>query len=184
MADISKITVNSQTYDIKDAEARKMIENLSGYTKYLGVTTTALSDGATTNPITIEGKQVTASAGDIANYGSKEFIFNGTAWQEFGDLSGLKALAYKDSASGSFTPSGNITDISTSVTLNSTTISTITGVGTLPSWTGTVANETLTIGWSAGSLPSKQDNVSVATSVKSASTTANFSGKSGTVSVS
>ena len=69
---------------------------------YLGVTTTALTDGATTNPITINGEQVTAKKGNIANYGSKEFIFNGTAWQEFGDLSALGALAYKDSATGSF----------------------------------------------------------------------------------
>lgn len=104
MADLSKITLPSgTTYDIKDATAREMIEGLSGYTKYLGVTTTAISDGDTTNPITINGESVTAVNGDIANYQSKEFIFNGTAWQEFGDLSGLGDLAFKDTASGSGT---------------------------------------------------------------------------------
>ena len=102
MADLSKITLPSgTTYDIKDATAREMIEDLSGYTKYLGVTTTALTDGSSINPITINDESVTAVKGDIVNYQSLEFIFNGTVWQEFGDLSGLGDLAFKDSASGS-----------------------------------------------------------------------------------
>lgn len=109
MADISKITLPSgTTYDIKDQGARDLIDALESYSSYLGVTTTALTDGATTNPITIGGQSVTAKNGSVVNYGSKEFIFNGTAWQEFGDLSALGALAYKDSASGSFTPVGTV----------------------------------------------------------------------------
>ena len=101
MADISKITLPSgSTYDLKDQGARDLIDDLSGYTAFLGVTTTPLTDGATTNPITINSESVTAVAGNIATYGSAEFIFNGTAWQEFGDLSGLGDLAFKDSASG------------------------------------------------------------------------------------
>lgn len=104
---ISQITLPSgNTYDIKDAEGRELIAELQAYTEYLGVTTTALTDGATTNPITIGDKSVTAKKGNIANYGAKEFIFNGTAWQEFGDLSALGALAYKDSASATYTPAG------------------------------------------------------------------------------
>lgn len=104
MADISKITLPSgTTYDIKDAHARELIDEMSGYTDFLGVTTTALTDGATTNPIKINNVDVTAKKGNIATYGSAEFIFNGTAWQAFGDLSGLGSLAYKNSASGSGT---------------------------------------------------------------------------------
>ena len=38
-----------------------------------------------------------------------EFIFDGTQWNEFGEASVLKALAYKDSASGDYTPAGGIT---------------------------------------------------------------------------
>ena len=101
MADISKITLPSgTTYNIKDQGARDLIDEMSGYTDFLGVTTTALTDGATTNPITINGASVTAKKGNIVTYGSAEFIFNGTAWQLFGDLSGLGDLAFKDSASG------------------------------------------------------------------------------------
>lgn len=104
MADISKITLPSgTTYNLKDQAARDLIGDLSSYTKFLGVTTTALTDGATTNPITINGDSVTAENGNIATYGSAEFIFNGTSWQSFGDLSGLGDLAFKDSASGSGT---------------------------------------------------------------------------------
>lgn len=117
MADISKITLPSgTTYDIKDAVARAAIESLSSYTKYVGVTTTPLSDGATTNPIQINGESVTAETGMIATYQAKEFIWNGSAWQEFGDLGALGAMAYADTASGSYTPAGNVTFTNTNKT--------------------------------------------------------------------
>lgn len=109
MADISKITLPSgTTYDIKDAHARELIDAMSNYTDFLGVTTTALTDGATTNPITINEQSVTAKKGNIVTYGSAEFIFNGEAWQSFGDLSGLGSLAFKNSASASYTPAGSV----------------------------------------------------------------------------
>ena len=57
--------------------------------KWAGITTTALTDGATTNPITVDGESYTAVAGDTVSYESKEFVFSGTIWQEFGDLSGI-----------------------------------------------------------------------------------------------
>lgn len=67
--------------------------------KYIGVTTTALTDGATTNPITIDGDTVTATNGNVALYSGDAFVFNGTIWQassaisqiftEIGDLSDL-----------------------------------------------------------------------------------------------
>lgn len=61
MAYISKITLpTGSTYDIKDAKAWTDIEALSAAIKggvhYIGKTTTALVDGSTTNPITVEGK--------------------------------------------------------------------------------------------------------------------------------
>ena len=109
MADISKITLPSgSTYDLKDKWARDQIASLSGYTYYMGVTTTALSDGSTTNPVIINGSSVTANTGGICTYQSKEFIWNGTAWQEFGDLSALGDLAYADTASTSYTPQGSV----------------------------------------------------------------------------
>lgn len=209
MADISKITLPSgTTYDLKDAWAREAIEALNSTITFLGVTSTALSNGATTNPITIDSKQVTAVNGDLVIYNSLELIFSGSdnKWHELGSTGTLKALAFKASASGSYTPAGSVskpTFTGTKATISvkhtpagSVTIATGTGTanytpagsvskptitvtpntatikqfdsqGTLPSWTASVASETLTIGWAAGTLPSGAD-VSVATGIKSA----------------
>ena len=60
---------------------------LSGAMKFLGTSTTAITDGATTNPITIDSKSVTATAGNVVLYGSKEFVWTGSLWEELGDES-------------------------------------------------------------------------------------------------
>lgn len=102
MPDISKIRVPSGgTYNIKDATARDAIAALEGGQYFLGLTTTALTNGATTNPIQIDGQTgtTTATRGNIAVYGNAEFIWDGAKWVEFGDLSNLGALAYKSSVS-------------------------------------------------------------------------------------
>lgn len=144
MPDISKITLPSgTTYDIKDAAAR----SAKGW---IGITTTALTDGATTNPIVINGESVTATAGDITSYDNKEFIFNGTAWQEFGtDLDDLGALAWEDTASGSYTPAGTVSKPGVTVTPTTASVPNVTSVGAMPTYT--VSNETLVI--TAGTAP-------------------------------
>ena len=58
MPEISKITLPSgTTYDIKDATARSAI---AGGTSFLGITTTPLTDGASTSPIVIDNENVNA----------------------------------------------------------------------------------------------------------------------------
>lgn len=103
-------------YWVADKEAREMIETVVSATHFLGVTTTALTDESTTNPIVINGEDVTAVSGDITIYKqtdhvSLEFIFDGTRWQLLGGqaIEGAGALAYKDSASGDYTPDGSVT---------------------------------------------------------------------------
>lgn len=143
MPDISKIILPSGTeYDIKDAAAR----SAKGW---IGITTTALEDGSTTNPIVINGQSVTATAGDITAYGDKEFIWNGSLWQEFGNIDDLGALAYKDDATGSVTAAGTVSKPNVSVTPTTAQIPNVTSVGSMPTFT--VANETLTI--TAGAAP-------------------------------
>lgn len=94
---ISKVKLPSgKDYYIKDAEARKLIENLGSPTHFAGVTTSELTDGATTNPVVINSENYTAHAGDIVAHDHSEFIFDGTKWVEFGDLSNLRDLAYHD----------------------------------------------------------------------------------------
>ena len=164
MADLSKITLPSgTTYNLKDAYAREILETLSGYTRFLGVTTTALTDGATTNPITIGGSSVTAQSGDIATYGSEEFIFNGTSWQAFGDLSGLGALAFKDTASGNFTPAGTVSK---------------------PTFTGSSSNVTVTIANNASGNYTPAGAVTAPTFTGSSSTSSGKFTPSGSVTVS
>lgn len=110
---ISTITLpTGGTYYFKDEEAREQIEALASYSDFLGVTGTEIEDGDTTTPIMIGGKAVYPEPGNIVLYGSKEFIWNGTAWAEFGDLSAITSmlgdLAYVDTASTDYTPEGEV----------------------------------------------------------------------------
>lgn len=203
MADISKITtVNGTEYNIKDAVAR---QSAAGGIKLLGATTTALTDEATTNPITINGSSVTAVSQDAVFYGKKEFVFDGTMWHEFGDMSGLGTLATKNSASGSFTPQGSVSqptfsgneltstgaftpsgDVSTpTITVTPTTDSVegIATVGSLPGLTMTVENENLTFGFDAGSLPTKATAKTFMTGASASASKPTFTGTEDDVSV-
>lgn len=113
MPDISQLTLPSgSTYDIKDAAARQDIKDIKSSigsgVRYIGVTTTVIIDGSVVSPIVIEGQSVEPKSGDLVFYLKKEFIWNGTKWTEFGDMGDLKALAFKDSASGTFTPAGQV----------------------------------------------------------------------------
>ena len=198
MAEISKFVLpNGEAYDIKDATARAAIASVSGAMKYLGTTTTAISDGSATNPITIGGKSVTVVAGNVVIYGNSEYVWADIegCWREFGSTGSLKALAFKDSASGSYTPAGTVSAPTVSVSVNTTSVKPFGSAGTLPSctlpqMTATVSGETLTLGWTAGSfdagtLPSAGTAVTVATGIKSASASApTFAGTEGSITVS
>lgn len=117
MADLSQIKLPSGTiYNLKDAQARNDIANIqstiTGAMHYRGITTTALTDGSTTATIKIDDVNVTfaaADAGAVVIYGEREYVWNGTKWQEFGSTGSLKALAFKDTASGKVTPTGSVT---------------------------------------------------------------------------
>ena len=119
---LSKIVKGSDTLWLKDSEARDLISDIqssiTGGMHYLGKSTTPIADGDATGPWVIDGvtyvisgavaPQKNLAAGDIAIYGELEFIWSGASgkWQEFGSTGSLKALAFKDSASGSYTPAG------------------------------------------------------------------------------
>ena len=223
----------------------------------------------------INDSSYTAKKGNLVVYDHKEFLFDGAKWAELGDLTGLGSLAYKNSATGSYTPAGTVSQptftgsssavtvtatanengnyqpagsvsssfsgsslsstgkftpsgsvsVSTATTSNqtatvspassgeatytpagsisgsftgsssavtvtatdnssgnyqpkgsvaaptisvatagsTTTVNSITAVGTLPSLTTTVTDEVLTIGWSAGTLPTKGSDTTVKT---------------------
>ena len=122
MSDIAKVTLpNGNTYMFKDAVARQQIADLADIhtsaIHYRGITSTNLVDGSLVNPIIIDNKNFTAKSGDIVIVGinganqnaPKEFIFNGSKWNEFGSTGALKQLAFKDSVTASYKPSGKVT---------------------------------------------------------------------------
>lgn len=128
MPDISKITLPSgTTYDIKDATARSQIAALTGgdAVVFIGVSTTTLTDGGNEIP-TVGGVQKTPATGQLFFYGTQEFIYGADSkWHALGSLDSLGDLAYKDNASGTYTPEGTIsiptfTGTSSSVTVTAT----------------------------------------------------------------
>jgi len=167
---------SGNTYQLKDEYARNLIKELLNFHEWLGITTTPLVDGSTTNPILISGEEVTATEGDVATYQNDEFVYSSVGtWQKFANLSGLGALAFKNSASGSYTPAGTVSG--TAVTMSKTTVKNNTSAGSMPTFT--VSGETLII--TDGSVPTFED-VSVATDVNSV-TDPSFSGTPATITV-
>ena len=172
-------TVTNTEFTLKDAEARQMIQDLGNALYWVGVTTTALTDGATTNPIVVAGDDVTVDVGAVASYDGLEFVFNGTQWQAFGHAN-FGDLAFKSSAEGSYTPAGTVSVTEAADT--TTTVAPFGSAGSLPDAYFTVSGETATFNWSAGSLPSAGSDVTVVTA--SGARTASFSGTAATITVS
>lgn len=149
MAEISQIKLPSgTTYDIKDAQARQDIASLqsisTGAMHYIGISTTALTDGGTQKP-TIDSEQVTMGANDagaVCIYGEKEYVWNGSKWQEFGSTGSLKALAFKDNASATYTPAGTVSQPSFTGSSSTVTITAETNASGNYQPTGTVSQPT------------------------------------------
>lgn len=132
---IEVLNDGTQDLYIRDAEAQEEIaqikETIKNGASYIGKfvsavvggeTVTTLKDGDVVTSITttkgtfVPGTpasgQYKLNGGDFteiqgaAGKPSVEFMWNGTAMDEFGSTSLLKSLAFKDSASGSYTPAG------------------------------------------------------------------------------
>ena len=79
------------TYALLKKRIKELEEKIDNLGKFLGITTSQLVDGCSTNPIIIDNDVVTVKAGDwVIRYDTdKEFAFNGLIWQEFGDISNI-----------------------------------------------------------------------------------------------
>ena len=152
MADISTIvTPDGAIYNLKDAFAR---EQIVGGIHYRGVTTTPLEDGSDANPVVIHGEEYTAVNGDLVIYNNAEFIFTEAdrEWHQFGDLSNLGELAYKDSVTTEVTPEGTVSQPTfTGDQMTSSGRYTPTGAVSVPIFTGTEGNVRVS-GTPAGSI--------------------------------
>lgn len=172
-------TVTNVEYTLKDAEARQMIEDLGHALYWVGITTTELTDGATTNPITVNSESVEVRVGGVASYDGLEFVYNGSAWQAFGHAN-FGALAFKSSASGSYTPAGSV-----AITQGTDTTDSVVGVsanGTTPDAYFTVSGENATFNFSEGSMPTLAASKTFIT--ERGTDTAAFTGTAATITVS
>lgn len=76
-----------ETWVLLIGKIRKLqeeIDSLSNALHWLGVTTTPITDGQDANPIVIDGRSITVYNGDVTAYGGAEFVYDGSAWQQFG----------------------------------------------------------------------------------------------------
>lgn len=161
-------TGSSSGAEYRITELEEAVAALSNATHWLGITTTSLEDGSTTNPITINGESVTAVSGDIVqDSNANEFIFNGTAWQQFGGSIGtLKAFAFVDTGTVTIQPAG--TNSSSSVTFSGGTSDNVLGADT------TFTNSSSSVSFSGGT----DDSVLGAdTTFTNASSSVSFSGQ-------
>lgn len=104
--------------------------SLPNILKFIGTTTTTLTDGATTNPITIDGKSITAVSGNVVILSGtdQEFLWTGSAWEEFGNASGHSIKGHTHTVTHQ--PAGSISEVA------------ITPAGSVsqPTFTGTAAS--------------------------------------------
>ena len=104
---------SGNTYYFADKEAREVIDALGNPMTFLGVTSTAITDGGSQNPITIDGDSVTVDNGDVVIYGEQEFIWVGPSatgrWYLLGDISvpTLGAFATVDTGYVTIQPAGS-----------------------------------------------------------------------------
>lgn len=112
----------------------------------------------------------------IANHTVTQGTFSGsfTGTQKQVSVSGTPSGSVtisKGTGTANYTPEGTVSTPTITVTPSTTTVYSITDVGSLPTLTTTVANEILTIGFARGSLPTKGSGTSVVNGITSATST-------------
>lgn len=96
----------------------------------------------------------------------------------------LGALAFKDGASGSFTPSGTVSVPTITVSPTTKSVKVMDTSGVLPTWSASVSEETLSFAFTQGSMPTTSTETVVTGIADATSSRPTFSGTAGTVSVS
>lgn len=103
-------------------------KDIAGGMHFLGTTSTTLTDGATTGTLTEASEKSLSKttgfiAGDMVIYNKSEFVWTGSSWALFGDLSSLGDLAYKNSASGTLPSSSHSHSFTGSAHTHTATVS-------------------------------------------------------------
>ncbi len=102
--DASKIPTSSAVYSA--------ISSLSGAMHFIGTTTTALTDGATTTTLEGSGLSKTTGfvAGDVVIYDNKEFVWTGSAWEILGDEGSYALKTVTITGTGALGGGGSISE--------------------------------------------------------------------------
>ncbi len=143
------LTWGSKSYDGSSTQSITLADfGLTNVMHFLGTTTTAISDGASTNPISIGGTNKTAAAGDVVLYGSQEYVFSSDSkWELLGDEGSyaLKSIQVKAgtkmSGGGAISSDVTISHAAITTTAPTTTANkfvtdiTTDGYGHVTSWT-------------------------------------------------
>lgn len=123
------------------AFVKNAIGGLSGAMHFRGTTTTAITDGSTTNPITISGSSYTAAAGDVilrevTTGNIFEYIWTGSVWEMLGRDTSFKIT---QSAIPSPTANGNTTAFIDTISQDTNGNITVTkkNLDTSGTWSGT-----------------------------------------------
>lgn len=203
-------TTNGTTYDIEDKAARaaaaagiQLIKCTSAANTPYGVewdddgvtvTGTLVASSSTTGKIylvPIETEDDTNIFAEYVTVINDETTPATYSWEKIGttdvDLSNLGSLAYKNSASGTHTPTGSVAAPTISVSSAGATASVTPfgTAGTLPSLSMSVSEGNLTFSFSQGTLPTAGSNVTVKTGDASYEATAPaFTGTEATITVS
>ena len=83
---------------------------LSSAMRFQGVTSTALVDGSTTNPVIVDGASYTATRGDVVVRSDVglEYLWTGAKWQQLGDETSYAKKTVTITGSGYLTGGGNL----------------------------------------------------------------------------
>ena len=128
------------------AFVKNAISGLSGAMHFRGTTTTAITDGSTTNPITISGSSYTAVAGDVVlrevtTGNIFEYIWTGSAWEMLGRDTSFKVT---QTAVSSPAANGNTTAFIDTISQDTNGNITVTkkNLDTSGTWSGTATKAT------------------------------------------
>lgn len=136
-------------------------QQIAGVMHYRGITTTPLTDGSKDTVVVINNANYTPKDGDVVIYQDISYAYGSGVWDEIGSAAPLKALAYKDSASATYTPKGvNSKPIFTGTKATINVSGTPSGTVSQPTFTGDKASIQVT-GTPSGKVSVTQTNVTL-----------------------
>lgn len=81
---------------------------LSAAMKFIGTSSTTITDGATTSPITVNNSSVTPASGNVVLYGNKEFVWTGSLWEELGNEGSYALSSVTITGTGALSGGGSL----------------------------------------------------------------------------